>query len=492
MILRDCLLAALKDLPGTREFHIHVLVSAPRKNSSLYIFAKPLPRIYLQEILVLCSEQANRDAPRIMVTAIEAFVYHIPSTSSVVLYIAKVDTTGQGSQPSPTVALVRTLLAYYATPLTRPIPAKHLWIHLFARAQGQYLFPNSSEFAGKRALSDVKLCAWWKRVLSDVAKETQSKVAALDLYYLLPGYTESEASNALKYASKSVSSPGDVTWTYGHLYSQTDIPLPCPRSQEGKNLGWFIPSFDDDPKSRFLDDIAYNTEGEIKSPARKRARRDSYDTKEKDDKGGKNDAPLGELSKVSADEFWERMSFRQECVSGAITGFFAVGIKSVEDGEMATAVLGPGLVSPQMIKRVLASMTSGVEFSTTERAVWATETLESTIKRLCEGIGAVPTPMITTERAGTERVTPEREVSSPEAPSTPRRQGVKARRDEEVELSPGGWTEPELSLEIYSQVIYGTAAVDGRAATGGGVGAGRGGEGAVRELTARRKQRRGR
>ena len=489
MILRDRLLAALKELPGTREFHIHVLVSAPRKNSSLYIFAKPLPRIYLQEILVLCSEQANRDAPRMMVTAIEAFVYNIPSTSSLVVYIAKVDTTGQGSQPSPTVALVRALLAYYANPLTRPIPAKHLWIHLFARAQGQYLFPNSSEFAGKRALSDIKLCAWWKRVLSDVAKETQSKVAALDLYYLFPGYTEPEASNALKYASKSVSSPGDVTWTYGHPYSQTDIPLPCPRSQEGKNLGWFIPSFDDDPKSRFLDDIAYNTEGEIKSPARKRARRDSYDT---NDKGGKNDAPLGELSKVTADEFWERMSFRQECVSGAITGFFAVGIKSVEDGEMATAALGPGLVSPQMIKRVLASMTSGVEFSTTERAVWATETLESTIKRLCEGIGAVPTPMITTERAGTERATPEREEDLPTTPSTPPRQGLGARREEEVELSPSGWTEAELSLETYTEAIYGTAVTEGRAVTGGGGGIVGVGEGRVRELTARRKQRRGR
>ena len=490
-ILRDCLLAAVKDLPGTRQFHIHVLVSAPRRTSSLYIFAKPLPRIYLQDILVLCAEQANPDAPRIMVTAIEASVYHVPSTSSLVLYIGKVDSTGQGSQPSPTVALVRALLAYYANPLTRPIPAKHLWIHLFARAQGQYLFPNSSEFAGKRPLSDIKLCAWWKRVLSDVARETQSKVAALNLYHLFPGYTETEASNALKYASKS--SSGDVTWTYGHPYSQTDIPLPCPRSREGQNLGWFIPSFDDDPKSRFLDDIAYNTEGEIKSPVRKRARRDSNEGKEKEDKGGKNDAPLGELNKVSADEFWERMSFRQECVSGAITGFFAVGIKSVEDGEMATAALGPGLVSPQMIKRVLASLTTGVEFSTAERAARATETLESTIKRLCEGIGAVHTPIVSGGRAATERQTPEREQGPPAPPSTPPRPRPGAQRAATEEGSPGGAPEPELetTLETYSQYIFGTVAGSG-VSSGGGVGAGPGGAGAVRVLTARRKQRRGR
>ena len=484
--LRDSLLAAVKDLPGTRQFHIHVLVSAPRRTSSLYIFAKPLPKIYLQDILVLCSEQANPDAPRTMVTAIEASVYHVPSTSSLVLYIGKVDSTGQGSQPSPTVALVRALLAYYANPLTRPIPAKHLWIHLFARAQGQYLFPNSSEFAGKRPLSDIKLCAWWKRVLSDVARETLSKVAALNLYHLFPGYTEIEASNALKYASKSASSSGDVTWTYGHPYSQTDIPLPCPRSREGQNLGWFIPSFDDDPKSRFLDDIAYNTEGEIKSPVRKRARRDSNEEKEKD-------APLGELNKVSADEFWERMSFRQECVSGAITGFFAVGIKSVEDGEMATAALGPGLVSPQMIKRVLASLTTGVEFSTAERAARATETLESTIKRLCEGIGAVHTPSVSGGRAATERQTPEREQGppAPAPPSTPPRPRPGAQRAETEEETPDGTPEPETTLETYEQHIFGTAAGSG-VETGRGVGAGPGGAGAVRVLTARRKQRRGR
>jgi regulator of Ty1 transposition protein 109 len=435
---------------------------------------------------VLCAEQANPDAPRTMVTAIEASVYHVPSTSSLVLYIGKVDSTGQGSQPSPTVALVRALLAYYANPLTRPIPAKHLWIHLFARAQGQYLFPNSSEFAGKRPLSDIKLCAWWKRVLSDVARETLSKVAALNLYHLFPGYTEIEASNALKYASKSVSSSGDVTWTYGHPYSQTDIPLPCPRSREGQNLGWFIPSFDDDPKSRFLDDIAYNTEGEIKSPVRKRARRDSNEEKEKD-------APLGELNKASADEFWERMSFRQECVSGAITGFFAVGIKSVEDGEMATAALGPGLVSPQMIKRVLASLTTGVEFSTAERAARATETLESTIKRLCEGIGAVHTPIVSGGRAATERQTPEREQDppAPAPPSTPPRPRPGAQRAETEEGSPEGSPEPETTLETYEQHIFGTVAGSG-VETGCGVGAGPGGAGAVRVLTARRKQRRGR
>ncbi|KAK2465213.1 hypothetical protein APHAL10511_002567 [Amanita phalloides] len=389
MNLRDCLLASLSELPGTREFHLHVLVSVPRKNSSLYIFAKPLPKIYLQEVLVLCSEQTNAEGGRVMVTAIEASVYHIPASSSLVLYIAKVDSTGQGIRPSPTVALVRTLLRYYANPVTRPIPTEQLWIHLFARAQGQYLFPNSSEYTGKRPLSDIKLCGWWKRVLTEVAEKVQTQVETLKMYYLFPGYSEHEASNALKYIPTSAS---DVTWIYGHPYSQTEIGLPCPRGREGRNLGMLVPSFEDDPKSRFLDEIGYNTGGEIRTPARKRARMDREEE-------GKE--PLGELGKVTAEEYWERMSFRQECVSGAITGFFAVGMKSGVEGvegekkgegekegekeREREKEEGRGQVSRQMIQRVMTTLTSGGEYSTKLVAIGATEMVESTVKRLCSG-----------------------------------------------------------------------------------------------------------
>ncbi|KIL67851.1 hypothetical protein M378DRAFT_72674 [Amanita muscaria Koide BX008] len=387
--LRDHLLSSLGSVPGTREFHLHVLVSAPRKNSSLYIFAKPLPRIYLQDVLVLCSEQANADAPRVLVTAIDASVYYIPSTSSVVLYIGKVDTTGQGSHPSPTVALVRSLITFYSIPSTRPIPAKQLWIHLFARAQGQYLFPNSSEFSGKRVLSDAKLCAWWKRLLSECVGEIKCKgslVETLKAYYLLPGYSEFEASNTLGVAMVY---PSNVDWIYGQPYTQTEIPLPCPRGGNGHNLGTYIPSFDDDPKSRFLDEIAYNTDGDIKSPAKKRPRRDPP-VEASEEKKGKEEGPLGELGKVAGDEFWERMSFRQECVSGAVTGFFALGIKYVEEqGATSSAAVaaGPGTVSSQLIKRVMTLLLTGVEFSDGERSVRATERVESTVSLLCSGIG---------------------------------------------------------------------------------------------------------
>ncbi|KAF8630940.1 hypothetical protein AX17_005297 [Amanita inopinata Kibby_2008] len=490
--LRDFLLESLAQLPGAREFHLHVLVSAPRRNSTLFIFAQPLPRVYLQDVFILLSEQANPDNPRILVVAIEARVYHIPSTSSVVLYVSKVDTSGQGQSPSPTSTLVRSLLVFYANPLTRPIQAKHLWIHLFARAQAQYLFPNSAEFSGKHPLSDIKLCAWWKRILSEVAEQIQpwsDSLAALKLYYILPGYSEFEASNAINYASlsRSSSSQSEGGWIYGHPYSQTDMPLPCPRNADKcdvHHLGYFIPSFDDDPKSRFLDDIAYTTSGEIKSPARKRSRVDCHGegqdihnaegAKEKKDKEGKHEAPLGELGKVTGEEFWERMPFRQECVSGAVTGFFAVGVKLMEgEGERGTVtppfVPGPGQVSSQIVKRVVTSLTTGVEFSTVERSIRATETVEGLIKGLCEGIGLVPTPVIPGPRkfpksGEIDRRTPERESGSLALPSTPPPPGRGIGRGMMAEISPNPFPEPVTSLESYEQYIYG--AIKGKSPTG--------------------------
>ena len=190
--LRDHLLDALKALPGARQFHIHVLVSSPRKHTGLFPYAHPRPRVYLQDVLILLSEQTNPDARRVFVTALEVSVYTVPATSCGIVYISKVDSTGQGTAPSPTSALVKAFMTFYADPATRPIQVDTLWLQLFARAQGQYLFPNSADYPGKRPLSDVKLCAWWKGIFTHVAEETmkREKDAKYGLYYLLPGLTD--------------------------------------------------------------------------------------------------------------------------------------------------------------------------------------------------------------------------------------------------------------------------------------------------------------
>lgn len=499
--LRDVLLKSLATLPGIREFHLHALVSSPRKHSTLYPFSKPRCRSYLQDILILLSEQSTPDSPRILVTVIEACVYNVPSTSCAILYISKIDSTGQCTSPSPTAPLIRALLLYYADASSRPVAADHLWIQLFARAQSQYLFPNSADFPGKRPLGDVQLCGWWKQLYTDVAAELESRgeksAAKIRLFYNLPGYSQIEAEHSLKpvnTARRRVTH--NYQWAYGHPYSQTEIPLPCPGSDIENvafrnNLGHFIPSFDDDPKSRFMDEIAYTTGAEgIKSPPRKRARttssasrvesrdlnatvRDEGSEGKSDSQTEKDDRPLGELGKVSVDEFWERMSFRQECVAGAVTGFFALGTSSTSrDGSVERTAVSPlapqpGQVSSKINKRIITSLMTGVEFSTRERAIRATEVIEGTIRGLCEGIATVPAPIIHAPRpklvaasssGGIPRTDEEAGPSLLAPPRTPPPRMANGKRII-LDVSPNPFPEPEASLETYESFIYGSVSI---------------------------------
>ncbi|TDL23146.1 hypothetical protein BD410DRAFT_787444 [Rickenella mellea] len=464
MSLRNVLLDALSKLPGERTFHIHVLVSAPRRYG-LYPYASVRHRIYVNDILILLAEQPpNEPVSRVFVSGIHAAVYTIPSTASAILYVSKVDGTGQGASPSPTATLIRALISFYVDPTTRPVPATHLWVHLFARAQNQYLFPNSSEHPRKRVLTDVQLCMWWKRIFSDVARNVGDKLQSVKLHYTLPGYDQLEARQALGGISVANPPRDAAHWNYGHPYSQTDVPLPYISrggSSSRQNLGQFIPSFDDDPKSRFMDEIACTNEGDlVKSPPRKRARTNDDERKDKEES-----RPAGELGHVSVDDFWERMSFRQECVAGAVTAFFVGVFSSAPPAPDAPPVpthlsAQPGQVSHHMIKRLVSSLLTGVEFSNSERAIRGTQILEGSIKGLCDGLasnGPERPSQVATPSDESGRRTPEREAAvAPPPPQTPPRRVVAYSRDDDVTPNPFPEAEPVTSLETYHSHIYGS------------------------------------
>ena len=497
MNLRDSLLDALKSLPGTREFHIHTLVSAPTKAQELFQYASPRPRVWQQHIIVLASEQPSIAQPgRVFVTAVEAYFYVIPSTRSGILYVSKVDSTGQGHKPSPTSTIVKEFIRFYIDPDTRPNLggtsglAEHVWVHVFARAQGQYLFPNSSQFEGKKPLSDVKLCGWWKSVLTSVAEQLSKRAARKEgerirLWNVLPGLNELEAFQILRPAIPTNLNPStgsdssSITWTYGHPSTQKPddidfIFLPCPADGKGKvtdggyNLGRFIPSFEDDPKARFMDEIAHITNADvIKSPVRKKAKKAADE--DVHGAGRKDGSWIGELEKVTPEEYWERMSFRQECVAGIVTGFFAMGSVSFPTrsglGGLDSSAFAwqPGQVSSNITKRVMNSLMTGIEFSTVDRAVRGTETLEGAIKGMCEGISAgveIDPPRL---REEDKRETPERTERHDHLvfpPSTPPRRTGRGADPVATEISPNPFPEPNASLETYNSWIYGFICVD--------------------------------
>ena len=201
-------------------------------------------------------------------------------------------------------------------------------IHIFARAQNQYLFPGSIDNEAKRSrvLDDRGLCRWWKKVLSEAAPQEAK------LFYLLPGYNYLESLPFV---------PADSTsrWTYGHPYSIVPSPLPVNLPQT--LLSNLIPAFSDDPKSRFLTSLtsspvaAAGEEGDYDDVYRKvESLLGSIGTLRRDQLERDLDQERMRLSAVKggADEFWERMGFRQECMAGYVTGFFAAWFpKSLDD-----------------------------------------------------------------------------------------------------------------------------------------------------------------
>lgn len=404
-------------------------------------------------------------------TAVEAYFYTLPATTSGVLYVSKVDSTGQGQKPSPTGTTVRTLLQYYLDPKTRPSvggQTEKIWVHVFARAQNQYLFPNSVDFEGKKPLSDIRLCGWWKEVLSSVALWLKTKGVGEDeklkLWYLLPGFSDVEAIRALNSGRGPLRASG-VDWIYGHPYAKSrseDIPLPC--AVDEHNLGHYIPSFEDDPKSRFLDEIAHTSESDvIRSPARKKSKKGH----DEDVSDKRDDRQVGELAKVIPEEYWERMSFRQECVAGIVTGFFVLGYSSKSRSNLTTSNVSifaaqPGQVSSNITKRITTSLMTAHEFSTIERAVRGTETLEKAIKGLCEGIDGGETDGLVA-RNKTPEPANDPSASSLAPPRTPPRN---AKGNTLPEISPNPFPEPTASLETYNSWIYGSVCVDNPAVKG--------------------------
>jgi regulator of Ty1 transposition protein 109 len=422
--LRDFLLDGLSSsqpgIPGRRTFHLHVLVGAERRSGTLFPYAsgrkKQKVRVWVRDVVVVLSEEKEEGkdedvGARVMTCGIEAALYRIPQTSSGILYISKVDSTGHGMKPSVTGVLVRRFVSFFVGGEVRDgwLGVKHLWVHVFARAQGEYLFLGSKGWKGKRVLGDVGLCGWWKRCLGDVGSGEER----VRRWYVMPGLSESEAEEALR------EEKGKGKWSYGHPYGQKEVPLPCPEA-EG-HLGRIIPSFEDDAKSRFLDELANDEGGVLRSPERKRARVEKV--------------VGGEIGKVGVDEFWERMGFRQECGAGAVTGFYTLLVWGESEGGSGKARRGE--VSDKIVQRVIGLLKAGgIEFSTEHKAERATEVVESTIKGLCEGIYYEPD-------SDAREKTPER-----------RTQHVLA------DLTPNPFPEPVASLDTYYDYIYASRMID--------------------------------
>ncbi|KAK0543521.1 hypothetical protein OC846_006388 [Tilletia horrida] len=119
-----------------------------------------------------------------------------------------VSSASSDQNPFPFPPRLEKTLAARREALSRS-PVRHLSVHVLARAQRCYLFPDSNLNPAKRVLSDGGLIRWWRRTLSDAIFATRfehnrvlqesggpaSEMSKLNVapFYLIPGYSKYES-----------------------------------------------------------------------------------------------------------------------------------------------------------------------------------------------------------------------------------------------------------------------------------------------------------
>ncbi|KAI5862955.1 histone acetylation protein-domain-containing protein [Durotheca rogersii] len=262
-----------------------------------------LLKTYCEQHFLTVSIAAEQGVPsrgQVIVLGLEIYIY--TTTFSTIIFVAKADSTGYLSllnlpkdSPSPIREVTTCFLAFLVA--NRKRPAKQLVVNLFARSQSQYLFPGSVKNDGKHVLDDRGLVKWWCRVFNtllegDDYSETRRPWDGIHGYLVIPGLDNYETRAFLPRSALAA-----ANWTLGHPLEEispyTKDPNTFGRHIHPRSL---IPTFPDDPKARFVEELEESTSEKIKLAS-------------------------GWKTPKTLEQFWEMMAFRQECSSGRLTGF---------------------------------------------------------------------------------------------------------------------------------------------------------------------------
>lgn len=250
----------------------------------------------------------NRD--EVLVFALEIYIF--TTAYATTIFVAKADSTGYlhhlnlpRGTPSPIRAVSTAFLSFLVERRRRR--DVQCVVSLFARSQSQYLFPGSVENSGKHVLDDRGLVRWWSRALGPLVREPPrgdlGEWSLVKGYLLVPGLETNETRAYLPRGAEA------ERWVLGHPLEL--ISHYC-RERESVPPRCLVPSFPDDPKARFRDELDEEAAGSARL------------------KGAGGWKSVGTL-----EQFWEMMEFRQECSSGRLTGFMWVVFDSEESREGA-------------------------------------------------------------------------------------------------------------------------------------------------------------
>lgn len=259
------------------------------------------------------------DKAEVAVFAIELILFTTARLTTV--FISKADSTGFASLIRHPKGLPSVLQSTASTFISWLLRNRHradrrLVLSLFARAQGQYLFPGSVENPGKHVLDDRGLVKWWCKVLdpivrsyplegtNDTGSSSDSTIQA-KAYLIVPGQDKHETTAFFPPQARA-DKPDQKRWVNAHPLRQiADDPFAPPRC--------LVPHFPDDPKSRFLDEL----DEEITDVPSSQSQTNHLVSPSK--------RGVGQWKSVrTLEQFWDMMAFRQECSSGRLVGFIWV------------------------------------------------------------------------------------------------------------------------------------------------------------------------
>lgn len=353
---------------------IDAMQSQSRKMSntaSLFPYSHEQHKIWESRVLITVTSQIGKvdgtTAP-LMASALEAYIYTIPATLSTVIYISKVDSSGYSALrpglkvPALTNLLMTSFLAYYIAPHTRPTP--RVYCRLFARAQKQYLFANSSEGGAKKVLSGLGLCKWWRSVFENAVFKARAPSITLGLNCWLPGVNPAEAKNQL--GPSRFPGAGPLSWSYAPPFGESETtPLyPDRTNTAARKLACLVPRFEDDPKSRYLDELVINASSKAQAALRREASTNltnnsseitakAVQQRRKEDEAKLRREAALSIDKFKPAEFWETLSARQDCYPGDQTGFLGLSV----------CPLLPSLIEPEQVKQLEARLENSTGFN---------------------------------------------------------------------------------------------------------------------------------
>ncbi|SAM03426.1 hypothetical protein [Absidia glauca] len=227
---------------------------------------EPGQSIQLIHRLILVTTAAKHDdggEEQRLVSGLEVYEYltnestHLPSRT---IYISKIDTTGTTMGRGVTRRLVQAYVASQKHHLQQPSDTCR--IHVFARAQPQYLFPHSAKDGSKRVLDDRQLVGWWHATLG--SGDLYDKVKP---YWIVPGVDEQEARLDTGVHQRGL-------WHYGSPYPASALATDV------------IPRFEDDGKARYLSSSSSDS--------------------------------------ITVEDFWTLFGYSEECGAGKLTAVFIV------------------------------------------------------------------------------------------------------------------------------------------------------------------------